>query len=163
MRDDTYIHWLIMGEKYIQKLGRVKATSVGLLPDTYNCGLRMRGECWERFPRHRFKRKQLLSDPGMHHGAWVTHVPWCMSGSVARGGGGKRSRHSRRMRNTKFYVSGNSPMEYNSKRHLVRIQQKLIWEKIQQENLGDIFKTLKARNIPRNKSHLHQFYRQTVV
>ena len=26
---------------------------MGLLPDTWNCGLRMRRECRERFPRHR--------------------------------------------------------------------------------------------------------------
>ena len=26
---------------------------MGLLPDTENCGLRMRLECRERFPRHR--------------------------------------------------------------------------------------------------------------
>ena len=25
---------------------------MGLLPDTQNCGLRMRPECRERFPRH---------------------------------------------------------------------------------------------------------------
>ena len=32
-------------------------------------------------------RKQLVSDPGMHHGTCVTHVPWCMSRSLTRGGG----------------------------------------------------------------------------
>ena len=37
--------------------------------------------------RHRFQRKQLVSDPGMHHGTCVTHVPWCMSGSLTHGGG----------------------------------------------------------------------------
>ena len=47
-------------------------------------GLRMRQECRERFTRHRLQRKPLFSDPGMHHG---THVPWCMSGSLAHGGG----------------------------------------------------------------------------
>ena len=36
--------------------------TMGLLPDTLNCGLRMRRECRERFP-------------------------WCMSGSITRGGG----------------------------------------------------------------------------
>ena len=38
-------------------------------------------------PRRRFQRKQLVSDPGMHHGTCVTHVPWCMSGSRTRGVG----------------------------------------------------------------------------
>ena len=39
------------------------------------------------FPRHRLQRKPLVSDPGMHHGTCVTHVPWCMSGSLTRNGG----------------------------------------------------------------------------
>ena len=39
------------------------------------------------FPRHRLQRKLLVSDTSMHHGTCVTHVPWCMSGSLARGGG----------------------------------------------------------------------------
>ena len=38
-------------------------------------------------PRHRIQRKLLVSDPGMHHGTCVTHVPWCMSGSLTPGGG----------------------------------------------------------------------------
>ena len=52
-----------------------------------NCVLRMRRECRERFPRHRLERKPLFSDPDMHHGTCVPHVPWCMSGSLTRGGG----------------------------------------------------------------------------
>ena len=63
------------------------ARRMGLLPDTQNCGLRMRRECRERFPRHRLHWKPLISDPGMHHGKCVTHVPWCMSRSLTRGGG----------------------------------------------------------------------------
>ena len=47
----------------------------------------MRRECREHFPRHLLQRKPLVSDPGMHHGKCVTHVPWCMSGSLTRGGG----------------------------------------------------------------------------
>ena len=34
-------------------------------------------------PRRRFQRKPLVSDPGMHHGTYMTHVPWCMPGSLA--------------------------------------------------------------------------------
>ena len=60
---------------------------MGLLPDAYNCALRICRECRGRFPRHRLQRKPLVSDPGMHHGTCVTHVPWCMSGSLTRGGG----------------------------------------------------------------------------
>ena len=47
----------------------------------------MRRECRERLPHHRFQRKPLVSDPVMHHGTCVTHVPWCMSGSLTRGDG----------------------------------------------------------------------------
>ena len=47
----------------------------------------MHRECRERFPRHRLQRKPLLSDPDMHHGTCVSHMPWCMSGSLTRGGG----------------------------------------------------------------------------
>ena len=54
-------------------------------------------------------------DPDMHHGTCVTHVPWCMPGSLTSGflwsrWRGKRSRHSRRMRNPQFYVSGKKPI-----------------------------------------------------
>ena len=61
--------------------------TMGLLPATKNCGLRMRRECRERFLHHGLKRKSLDSDPGMHHGSCVTqpanlriweeaHDPW---------------------------------------------------------------------------------------
>ena len=83
---------------------------MGLLPDTKYCGLRMRQECRERFPRHQLQRIPLVSNPGMHHGTCVTHVPWCMSGSLTRCGRGKRSRHSRRMRNPQLCVSGKRPI-----------------------------------------------------
>ena len=39
------------------------------------------------FPRHRFQRKLLASHPGMHHGTCITHVSWCMSGSLNGDGG----------------------------------------------------------------------------
>ena len=56
-----------------------------------------------------------VSDPDMHHGTCVTHVPWCMPGSLTSSflwspWRGKRSRHSRRMRNPQFYVSGERHM-----------------------------------------------------
>ena len=54
-----------------------------LLPDTDNCGLRVRREYRERFPRRRLQRKPLFSD----HGTCATHVQWCMSGSLTHGGG----------------------------------------------------------------------------
>ena len=35
---------------------------------------------------HRLRRK-LVGDRGMHHGTCVMHVPWCIPGSLTRGGG----------------------------------------------------------------------------
>ena len=39
------------------------------------------------FPTRRLQRKPLVSDPGIHHGTCVTHVPWCMLGSLICSGG----------------------------------------------------------------------------
>ena len=36
------------------------------------------------FSRHRLHREPLVSDPGMHGGTCVTHVPWCTSRSLTR-------------------------------------------------------------------------------
>ena len=62
-------------------------------------------ECQERFPRHR-----RLAIP-----TCVTHVPWCMPGSLTSGflwsrWQGKRSRHSRHMHNPLFCASGKRPI-----------------------------------------------------
>ena len=62
-----------------------------------------------------FSPPPRVSDPDMHHGTCVTHVPWCMPGSLTSGclwswWWRKRSWHSRRMYNPKFYVSGKRPM-----------------------------------------------------
>ena len=58
--------------------------SMGLLPDTQICGLRMRREYRKRFSR---QTKPLASDPDMHHRMCVMHVTWYMSGSLTRSGG----------------------------------------------------------------------------
>ena len=42
---------------------------------------------WNVLPTSDLKGNPLVSDPGMHHGTFVTHVPWCMSGSLTRSGG----------------------------------------------------------------------------
>ena len=52
-----------------------------------------------------------VSDPDMHHGTCVTHVPWCMPESLTSGflwsrWRGKRSRLFRIMRNPQLCVSG---------------------------------------------------------
>ena len=62
-----------------------------------------------------FSLPPWVSNPDMHHGTCVTHVPWCMSRSLTSGflwirWRGKRSRHSRRMRNLQFYISGKRPI-----------------------------------------------------
>ena len=58
-----------------------------------------------------------VSDPDMHHGTCVTHVPWCMSGSLTSGfhwsrWWGKHSRHSRRMLNPQFCLSRKRPITW---------------------------------------------------
>ena len=68
---------------------------MGLFPDTYNWGLRMRRESRERFPRHR----GLVIPTCITARACVTHVPWCMPG-----------KRSRSIRSPQFYVSGKRPM-----------------------------------------------------
>ena len=60
---------------------------MGLFPDTQNVDCACAGNAGNVFPRRRLQRKPLVSDPGMHHGTCFTHMPWCMSGSLTRGGG----------------------------------------------------------------------------
>ena len=63
-----------------------------------------------------FSPPPRVSDPHMHHGPCVMHVPWCMPGSLTSGilwmsrWWGKHSRHPQSMRNLKFYISGKRPM-----------------------------------------------------
>ena len=76
---------------------------MGLLADISNCVLCMRREFWDSF-----SMPTQVSDPNMHHGT-------CMTGSLISGfrwswWRGKRSRHSRRMHNPQFYVSGKGPI-----------------------------------------------------
>ena len=64
--------------------------------------------------RGTFSPPLWVSDPDMHHGTCVTYVPWCMPGSLTSGflwslGRGKRSRHSRRMRNPQLTYLVRSP------------------------------------------------------
>ena len=75
-----------------------------------NLRVRMRRECRERFPRH---HRQAIPTC-ITARAWRTCRDACrdryLAVSFEIGGGGKRSRHSRRMRNLQFYVSGKWPM-----------------------------------------------------
>ena len=45
------------------------------------------GNAGNIFPCRRLQSKPLVSDPDMHHGTSVTHVPWCMSRSLTHGDG----------------------------------------------------------------------------
>ena len=69
-----------------------RCNSMDLLLDTQKFGLRMRRECRERFPRYR--GLAITASRHVRHARTVMHVgitkPWWR---------GKRSRHSRRMRN----------------------------------------------------------------
>ena len=84
-------------------------------------------EIWNRWSRQRminshapgmqgtFSPPPRFRNPDIHHGTCVTHVPWCMPISLNNSfiwsrWWGKRSRHSRRMHNPQFYVSGKRPM-----------------------------------------------------
>ena len=56
------------------------------------------------------------NDSDMHHGTCASYAPWCMPGSQTSGflwsrWRDKTFRHSRRMHNPQFYVSGKRPME----------------------------------------------------
>ena len=57
-----------------------------------------------------------VRDPDMHRGRCVTHLPWCMPGSLTSGflwslWRGKRSLHSWHMRNPQLYVSSKRTMK----------------------------------------------------
>ena len=53
-----------------------------------------------------------VSDPDIHHGTCVTHVPWCMPGSLTSGflWSRLRGKRSRCIHNPQFHVSGKRPM-----------------------------------------------------
>ena len=69
-------------------------------------------ECRERFHRHWLQRNPQFSDPAMHHGTCVTHVPWCTSGSLTCGGGENvPGIPGTSATNPQFYISGKWPMQ----------------------------------------------------
>ena len=71
----------------------------------------MHRECRERFPCYQLQRKPLISNPHMHHGTCITHVPWCMLGSLTALAG-KTFLAFQRVHDPEFYVSGKRPMKY---------------------------------------------------
>ena len=66
--------------------------------------------CKERFPRQWIQRKPLVSDPDTQHGTCITHMPWCTSGSLTRGGGENVTGITGACTTRNFYVSGKRPM-----------------------------------------------------
>ena len=60
----------------------------------------------------RFFSRPRVSDPHMHHGTYVTHVPRCMPGSLSCGllWSELQGKHSRRMCDSQFSVSDSRPM-----------------------------------------------------
>ena len=69
----------------------------------------------DRLPDTQKFRQLCVSNPDMHHGTWVTHMPCCMPGSLTIGflwsrWRGNRSQHSRHMCNQQFHVSGKRPI-----------------------------------------------------
>ena len=55
------------------------------IPEIAGCACA--GNAGNVFPVAELYRKPLFSNPGMHRGTCGTHVPWCMPGSLTRGGG----------------------------------------------------------------------------
>ena len=75
---------------------------MGLMPDTKNCGLHMRRECRERFPWYR----------GLAIPTCITARASRMCRFLSSRWRVYRSRHSRRMQNPQFCVSGKRPIEW---------------------------------------------------
>ena len=73
----TYIHIYI----YIRNFE--DASFLWALARYINCRVRMCRECRDRFPRHRFQRKPLVSDRGMHHGTCDACFPFQWTPSLA--------------------------------------------------------------------------------
>ena len=62
-----------------------------------------------------FSLPPLVGDPDMHHSTYVTHMPWCILGSLTSGflwsrWRGKRSQYSPCMPNLQICISGKRPM-----------------------------------------------------
>ena len=83
-------------------------------PEPLDKYVKLRVALTPRMPRTFFPPPRV-SDPDIHHGTCVRHVPWCMAGSLISDflwsrWRGKCSWHSWRMRNPKFYESGKRPI-----------------------------------------------------
>ena len=85
---------------------------MGLLPNTSNCGCACAGNAGNVFSATAGKQKKMPTC--ITACAWRTCRDACrdryLAVSFEFGGGGKRSRHSRHMRNPQFCVSGKRPI-----------------------------------------------------
>ena len=91
----------------IAKIKQPWNQTMGLLPNTSNCRCASAGNAGNVFPTTAGKQSRHASRHVLGARA-VMHAGIAVSFEF--GGGGKRSRHSRRMRNPQFYVSGKGPM-----------------------------------------------------
>ena len=93
-----------------------RSISMGLLPDTQNCGLRKSRGCWVHFPRH----CGIAIPTCITARAWCTYHDACRDRWLAIFLWGrwwrKLSRHSRCMHNPQFCVFGKRPMIRTSKK-----------------------------------------------
>ena len=83
-----------------------------------------------------FSPPPRVSDPHIHHGTCMTHVPWCRSGSLTSGFllksvAGKPFPASRCMRKTQFSVSSKRPMVPKFRHYHISSEQVTISDLIQ--------------------------------
>ena len=92
----------------------------GPLARYVNFGLRMRREWQERFLHHRLQTKPLVRR-SRHASRHVRHTRAVIHVEIANPRWrGKRSRHSRRMRNPQFYVSDKMPIRRHGSDLIIR-------------------------------------------
>ena len=100
-----------------------------------------------------FSPPPWISDPGMHHGTCVTHVPWCMPRSLISGflWSRWRGKRSRRMRNPQFYVSDKRPMCVSKKYSYDMIIARIVTRTHLKDN--------KTKKSEWNHRDFHKFYK----
>ena len=80
---NTYAWLIILYSNLIAEISSVWFISDrsihGPLAKNLNYGLCMHSQCGKRFPHY------WVSDSHLHHGTCVTHVPWCILGSLSSG------------------------------------------------------------------------------
>ena len=82
-----YIGHVVGGERYLGSRFEIGCVQWASCQIRKIAGCACAGNAGNVFPRRQLQMKPLVNYPSMHHGTCVTHVPWCMSGSLFRGGG----------------------------------------------------------------------------